>query len=384
MNMTSLPTTSTLAFQARIRKSPFFDAMRRHGCHSFSVYNRTYIAMGFHDPETEYRDLLNGVVLWPTSGQRQVEITGPDAERFVQLLTPRNLADLAVGQCRYVLITADDGGIVNDPVCLRLAEDHFWLSASDSDLWLYARGVNAVAGMNVAIRDPDVSVLQVQGPRSSDVMADLVGDDIRTLRYYRCREYVIDDAPTVVSRTGWSSERGYEIYLRDPRMGDRLFDHVLATGAPHGMRLGVVSQIRRIEGGMLSYGADMGLTENPFEVGLGRLVDLNKPAPFIGKQALARIAAAGPSRRLVGVSFDGPRIDDFIRPWPLRIDQEEAGRVTSLAYSPRLERTIGLCLVPIEVSSPGTGVELVTPEGLRPGVIQTLPFVPPNTVSAST
>lgn len=212
-------------------------------------------------------------------------------------------------------------------------------------------------------------------------MVDLVGDSIRTLRYYWCREYTIDAIPTVISRTGWSSEWGYEIYLRNPSMGEQLFEHVIASGERHGLRLGVVSQIRRIEGGMLSYGADMGLGENPYEVGLGRLVDLDQPNHFIGKDALARFAATEPSRRLVGVIFDGPRIDGFIEPWPLHIDGRMAARVTSLVYSPRLARTIGLCIVPSALCSPGTPVELQTPDGPRVGSIHALPFVPRKSVA---
>lgn len=237
----SLPSSTNMPFQARIRKPAYFDALLANGCERFGVYNRTYNALGFADPETEYWDLLNGVVLWPVAGERQLEITGPDAGRFVQFLTPRDLSSLRIGQCKYVLITADDGGIVNDPVCLRLAEDHYWLSAADSDLLLYARGINALAKMNVTLKDPDVSVLQVQGPKSQAVMERLVGERIAHMRYFDCIEAMILGAPVVVSRTGWSNEWGYEVYLRDPTSGDWVFNHILEQGRPEGIRLGVVS-----------------------------------------------------------------------------------------------------------------------------------------------
>ncbi|NKC15446.1 MAG: glycine cleavage system protein T [Gammaproteobacteria bacterium] len=374
-----LPLSTTLPFQARIRKSPFFNAVRRHGCHSFGVYNRTYISMGFHDPETEYHDLLSNVVLWPVAGERQIEIKGPQALAFVQLLTPRDLSRCQVGQCKYVLITADDGGIVNDPVCLRIAQDTFWLSAADSDLLLYARGVNALAKMDVQIRDADVCALQIQGPNSLSFMRSLAGDAIEELRYYHLGEFNIAGTDLIVSRTGWSSEWGYELYLRDPARGDHLFEHLLAAGEPFGLKLGAVSQIRRIEGGMLSYGADMDLGTNPYEVGLGRLMDLDKPH-FIGKEALTHIAAQGPKRMLRGVSFEGGRLAGFIEPWTLRVAGEAVSQVTSLAYSPRLGRNIGLTIVANAHAQADTAVELMTPDGPRQGRITGLPFIGRKTV----
>ena len=234
-------THSTLPFQARIRKSVFLDASFRYGCEAFSVYNRTYTAAGFSDSLTEYHDLLNGVVLWPIAGERQVEIAGPDAERFVELLTPRDLHKQRVGQCKYLLFTHTDGGIVNDPVCLRLAEDKYWLSAADSDLGLYARGVNAMAQMDVTICEPDVAVLQIQRPPSAEFMRTLVGQTLADLKYYWWQHADIGEVPVIVSRTGWSTELGFEIYLVDATRGDTLFDDIVAAGAAFDLKLGVVS-----------------------------------------------------------------------------------------------------------------------------------------------
>lgn len=376
----TLPTEGRIPFQARIRKSAFFDAVRRHGCDTFGVYNRTYISMGFHDPVTEYWDLLNGVVLWPAAGERQLQIRGPDAERFVQLLTPRDLRKQAVGQCKYILVSAPDGGIVNDPVCLRLAEDLFWLSAADSDIWLYARGINAMANMDVEISDPGVTVMQIQGPRSKDVLRALVGDDIESLRFYWCREYTIAGAQVVVSRTGWSSEWGYELYLRDASLGDVLFEHVLNVGREFHIRLGAVSQIRRIEGGLLSYGADMDISHNPYEVGLGWLVDLDTPNQFIGRTALERLAKQPPTRQLAGIAVEGAPLTGFIDPWLISHPPHAPSKLTSVAWSPRLEHNIGLAILPTDVSAPGTNVTLDTPEGARLGTVTALPFVSRKTV----
>ncbi|MEM7405082.1 MAG: glycine cleavage T C-terminal barrel domain-containing protein [Pseudomonadota bacterium] len=368
-------TAARLPFQARIRKSAFFNAARRHGCHSFGVYNRTYIAMGFLDPVTEYQNLLDGVVLWPAMGERQLEITGPDASRFVQLLTPRNLSAQAVGQCKYALITNARGGIVNDPICLKLAEQHYWLSAADSDIWLYAQGINAVRQMDVELRDPDVAVLQIQGPRSLELMTALFGNDVGALRYYWHANFELAGYPVVVSRTGWSNEWGYEIYLRDPAGGDAVFDLIVERGKAFELTLGVVSQIRRIEGGMLSYGADMDMRHNPFELRLGRLVELEQPLDYIGRAALAALAGQPPAQLICGLSFAGPALAGFIEPWPLQHEGETVSHVTSLAWSPRLMRNIGLAILPSRCCDPGQPMTMVTPDGNVDGVVSRLPFM---------
>lgn len=331
--------------------------------------------MGFLDPVAEYENLLNGVVLWPAMGERQLEITGPDASKFVQLLTPRNLSTQSVGQCKYALLTNADGGIVNDPICLKLGEQHYWLSAADSDIWLYAQGVNAIRQMNVQLRDPDVSVLQVQGPRSLELMTALFGSDVGALRYYWHDNFELAGFPVVVSRTGWSNEWGYEIYLRDPTGGDAVFDHIVERGADFGLTLGVVSQIRRIEGGMLSYGADMDMRHNPFELRLGRLVELEQPLEYIGRAALSALATAPPHQLICGVSFPGEPLRGFIEPWPLIENGSALSHVTSLAWSPRLKRNIGLAMLPAARSEAGQPVTLQTPDGTVEGVVSKLPFM---------
>ena len=372
-------THSTLPFQARIRKSAFFDASFKYRCKAFSVYNRTYTAASFSDPITEYHDLLNGVVLWPVAGERQVEIVGPEAERFVELLTPRDLHKQQVGQCKYVLIAHADGGIVNDPVCLRLEENRYWLSAADSDLGLYARGVNAMAQMDVAISEPDVAVLQVQGPRSAEFMHALVEETLADLKYYWWQHAHVDGIPVIVSRTGWSTELGFEIYLADATKGDALFDHIVAAGEAFELKLGVVSQIRRIEGGLLSYGADFDLGTNPYEIGLGRLVNLDKKADFIARDALTRLAAAPPARQITGLIMPPPALSGFIRPWPLSADGTPIGTVTSLAFSPRLNANLGIALVPTAFATPGHELSVQTPTGVMTATTHALPFLDKRT-----
>jgi len=283
-------------FGTQIRKSPYFEATLRWGARGFSVYNHMYIPRDFGDPEQNFWNLVNDAILCDVAVERQVEITGPDAAEFVQRLTPRDLSKLAVGQCKYVLITNADGGILNDPILLRLAENRFWLSLADSDILLWAQGVAVHAGLDVTIREPDVSPLQLQGPKSGAVMRALFGDGIMDLKYYWLRRVALDGIPLVVSRTGWSGELGYEIYLQDSAHGDALWEKIMAAGLPLGLKPGHTSAIRRIEGGMLSYHADADITTNPFELGLDRLVNLEIDAPFIGKDALRRIKETGVSR----------------------------------------------------------------------------------------
>ncbi|MBM3650197.1 MAG: glycine cleavage system protein T, partial [Alphaproteobacteria bacterium] len=363
-------------FQPRIRKSAFFNAARRHGCQHFTVYNRTYTSLGFDDPVAEYWHLINHVALWPAAGERQVEITGPDAARFVQLLTPRNLDRCAVGQGKYVLITSPDGGVLNDPVLLRLGQNHFWLSIADSEILLWARGVAVFAGMNVMIRDPSVTVIQVQGPKSIEVMADLFGPKIRDLRYYWITDGGLGDIPLTISRTGWSSEWGYELFLRDFDRGDELFDRLLEAGKPYDMRPGSTSQIRRVEGALLSLGADMTSDDNPYELGLDRLIDLDQPAEFIGKAALARIKAKGVKRKLIGLRIEGDKVPPNIEHWPLMIGDRRVGRLSSLAFSPRLGCNIALGMTAIEYAATGTRHIVESPYGEREATVADLPFVP--------
>jgi glycine cleavage system aminomethyltransferase T len=219
---------------ARLRRSPFFEATLRYGCRAYTVYNHMFLPSYYDDPVNEYWHLLNEVTLWDVSVERNTEITGPDAFRFTSLLTPRDLSKCRVGQGKYVLITTEDGGIVNDPVLLRLGEQHFWLAGADSDLLLYAKGLAVHSGMQVTIREPDVSPLQVQGPKSKQVMQALFGDRVLALRYYYFLETDLDGIPVVVTRTGWTSEVGYEVYLRDGSRGDELWERVLSISGRRG------------------------------------------------------------------------------------------------------------------------------------------------------
>ncbi len=373
-----------IGFGTQIRTSPYFDATIRWGATAFSVYNHMYIPRDFGDPVQNFWNLVNDAILCDVAVERQVEITGADAARFTQLLTSRDLSTMAVGQCKYILITNEEGGLLNDPVLLRLAENHFWISLADSDILLWAQGVAVHSGMDVTIHEPDVSPLQLQGPKSGEIMKALFGDDIGELKYYWLREVELDGIPLVVSRTGWSSELGYELYLRDGTRGDELWEKIMAAGEPLGLKPGHTSSIRRIEGAMLSYHADADIHTNPYELGLDRLVNLDTDAHFIGRAALERIRDEGVNRRQVGLVIDGdPMTGPNTRFWPIVRIGSTIGKVTSAIYSPRLEQNIALAMVAIDATDLGTEVEVSTTSGAARATVVERPFFDPRKTLAA-
>ena len=372
-------TEKNFGFGTQIRKSPFFDATVRWGATGFSVYNHMYIPRDFGDPEKNFWNLVNDAILCDVAVERQVEITGPDAFQFIQLLTPRDLSKLSIGQCKYVLITNEKGGILNDPVLLRLDENHFWLSLSDSDILLWAQGVAVNSGLNVSINEPDVSPLQLQGPKSREIMVKLFGESIRDLKYYWLKELELDGIPLVVSRTGWSTELGYELFLRDGTQGDKLWEMIMTAGNEYGLQPGHTSSIRRIEGGMLSYHADADIQTNPFEMGLERLVSLDSDINFIGKKALIEIQKKGIKRQQIGLEIEG---DSLTGPntifWEIFCDDKIIGKVTSAVFSPRLEKNIALAMVDKNFTKIGLKLSVKINGVLRDSIIVEKPFFDPK------
>ena len=350
-------TNKNFGFGTQIRKSPFFDSTVKWGATGFSVYNHMYIPRDFGDPEQNFWNLIEKSILCDVAVERQVEITGPDAYKFIQLITPRDLSKLSIGQCKYVLIVNEMGGIINDPVLLRLGDNHFWLSLADSDVLLWSQGVAVNSNLKVNINEPDVSPLQLQGPTSKEVMVKLFGEDIKDLKYYWFKEYELDGIPLIISRTGWSSEFGYEIFLRDGSKGNQLYEKIMEAGKEHGLKPGHTSSIRRIEGGMLSYHADADIDTNPFELGLDRLVNLDGDIDFIGKDALKKIKKNGIKRQQVGLELQceplkGPNTNF----WPITINEKKIGKVTSAVYSPRLQKNIALAMIEVGQSEIGNNL----------------------------
>ena len=366
---------------ARNRRTPYFEATQRYDPKGFTVYNHMYFPIRYDTFEAEFDALLNDVTLWDVSVERCLEIGGPDGPTFAQLLTPRDLSKCAVGQGKYVLICDRDGGIVNDPVLTRMDESTFWFALASSDALLFARGLrNAYSDLDVSIREADVAPVQIQGPKSKDLMRDLVGEDILDLKYYWWRKAEIAGIPVIVTRTGWTSEVGYEVYLTDSTRGFDLWEHIMKVGKPYNIKPTGPSDIRRIEGGIFNWGADMTYENNPLELGLDRLVDWDLPdEATISLPALRRIKEAGVSRRINGVELDGepfPALNSV--KWPIREAGRHIGKVTSAIHSPRLRKNIGYAWLPAERSQAGTTVTVETEWGERDATVVPMPFVDPE------
>jgi aminomethyltransferase len=366
---------------ARNRRTPYYEATQRYEPKGFTVYNHMYFPIRFDSFEAEFDALLNGVTLWDVSVERCLEISGPDGFAFAQLLTPRDLSRCAVGQGKYVLICDSDGGIVNDPVLTRMSETTFWFALASSDALLFARGLkNAYPDLDVTIQEADVAPLQVQGPRSKALMAKLLGEEILDLKYYFWTEAKIAGAPVVVTRTGWTSEVGYEVYLTDTSKGVEVYEAIMEAGEEFGIRPTGPSDIRRIEGGIFNWGADMTYEDNPIEMGLERLVDWDlSDDASISMRALRRIKDEGVTRRINGVELDGepfPSLNDV--KWPVVEGAERIGTVTSAIHSPRLGRNIGFAWLPAGRSELGTSISVETEWGTRGGTVVEMPFVDPG------
>ncbi len=366
---------------ARNRRTPYYEAEQRRSPLGYTVYNHMYFPIRFDSFEAEFEALLNDVTIWDVAVERGLEIAGPDGFRFAQLLTPRDLSKCAVGQAKYVLICDSDGGIVNDPVLTRMDENTFWFALASSDALLFARGLkNAYPDLDVTIREADVAPLQVQGPKSKDLIRDLVGESIGDLKYYWWRRAEIRGIPVVVTRTGWTSEVGYEIYLLDTSKGSELWEALMEVGRPYKVKPTGPSDIRRIEGAIFNWGADMTYENNAFEMGLQRLVDLGlADDASISIAALRKIKARGVGRRIVGVELDGepfPALNNV--KWPARSGGREVGKVTSAIWSPRLKRNIGYCWVPTALAGEGTQLDVATEWGDRRARVVPMPFIDPE------
>ncbi len=366
---------------ARNRRTPYYEATQKHDPKGFTVYNHMYFPIRFDTFEAEFQALLNDVTLWDVSVERCLEISGPDGFAFAQLLTPRNLSKCAVGQAKYVLICDRDGGIVNDPVLTRMDETTFWFALASSDALLFARGLrNAYPDLDVTIREADVAPIQIQGPKSKDLMRDLVGPDIQDLKYYWWRRAEIAGIPVVITRTGWTSEVGYEVYLTDTSRGTDLWEHIMKVGGPYNIRPTGPSDIRRIEGGIFNWGADMTYENNPLEMGFDRLVDWDlADDASISLRALREIRERGVSRRINGVELNGAPFPELNTvKWPIREGGERIGKITSAIHSPRLGKNIGYAWLPAERSEHGTTVSVETEWGERTATVVPMPFVDPD------
>lgn len=398
------PTPVQLLISTRVRKSPYWHLSAQAGCWRATVYNRMYHPRGYVLPEdggamAEYDALVNHVTMWNVAVERQIQVKGPDAERFVDYVITRDATRIGVMRGRYVILCNPTGGILNDPVLLRLAKDEFWFSIADSDLMFWLQGVNVGKSFDVEISEIDVAPVQIQGPKSLSLMIDLVGPDVAELPSYGLMESTIAGHEVMISQTGFSGEKGYEIYLRDATLhAEDLWNAVLNVGEPHKLAVIAPAHHRRIAAGILSWGQDMDFETNPFQVNLGYQVPRDKPGDYIGRSALEGIRSSieqgNPpfTHQLVGMVLGGKPIDDYAPDFWLilgPLDDDPIGYVTSPWYSPELETNIAMGFVPVERTAIGAELRVTLPDQYAevpgqpvPARVVEIPFRPsvnPNT-----
>jgi len=365
-----------LNMSLRIRRTPYTNRVEKAGVRGFSVVNHMLLPKAFQTTvEEDYWHLKNHVQIWDVSCQRQVEIRGPDALRLIQWMTPRDICRCEIGQCMYIPITDVDGGLINDPVLLKLSEDHFWLSIADSDVLLYAKGISIGMGLDVSIEEPDVSPLAVQGPKAEDLLAKIFGEDVRDIKFFKFGWIDFAGTKQLISRSGYSRQGGFEIYLKGSHLGEALWDLIWESGKSFNILPGCPNLIERIEGGLLSYGNEMTRENNPLEIGLGKFCKLDGTIDFIGRNSLQKIAADGVKRKIMGILFDEGRCTTCSNPWPVKVGDQKVGYITSAIWSPRFETNVALSMIDRNFWDVGQTVSLQIPErGFSSGEIVEIPF----------
>ena len=365
-----------LNMSRRIRRTPYTSRIEKVGVRGFSVVNHMLLPKAFQPTvEEDYWHLRTHVQIWDVSCQRQVEIKGPDAGRLIQWMTPRDIGSSKIGQCLYIPITDVDGGLINDPVLLKLAEDHFWLSIADSDVLLYAKGLSIGMGLDVSVEEPDVSPLAVQGPKAEDLLANIFGENVRDIGFFKFDWIDFAGTRQLIARSGFSRQGGFEIYLNGSHLGETLWDMIWETGQSFNISPGCPNLIERIEGGLFSYGNEMTRENNPLEIGLGKYCKLDGSIDFIGLKSLQKILSEGIKRQIRGVLFEGGRCTTCSIPWPIMVGHKKVGDISSAIWSPRLEANVGLAMIDRDFWNVGQIVSVQMPENsIANGVIVELPF----------
>ncbi|WP_137701895.1 dimethylsulfoniopropionate demethylase [Marimonas lutisalis] len=360
---------AVISLSRRLRRTPFSEGVEAAGVKGYTVYNRMLLPTVFRSVEEDYRHLKQAVQVWDVACERQVEIRGPDASRLMQMLTPRDLRRMLPGQCYYVPIVDETGGMLNDPVAVKLAEDRWWISIADSDLLFWVKAIAHGWRLDVLVDEPDVSPLAVQGPKADDLMAAVFGDRVRDIRFFRFDMLDFQGRSLAVARSGYSKQGGFEIYVEGGDIGMPLWNALMEAGRDMDVHAGCPNLIERIESGLLSYGNDMTDDNTPHECGLGRFCNTQTAIGCIGRDALLRVAKEGPVQQIRPIEIHGAAVPGCDRPWPLMAGGRQVGQVTSAAWSPDFETNVAIGMVRMTHWDEGTELDVVTPEGARAATV---------------
>ncbi|MEM9844796.1 MAG: dimethylsulfoniopropionate demethylase [Pseudomonadota bacterium] len=362
--------SALLSPSRRLRRTPFSEGVEAAGVKAYTVYNHMLLPTLFRSVEEDYRHLKEAVQVWDVSVERQVELRGPDAGRLMQMLTPRDLRGMTAGQCFYVPIVDETGGMLNDPVAVKLSEERWWISIADSDLLYWVKGVANGWRLDVLVDEPDVSPLAVQGPLAEDLMARVFGDGVRDIRFFRFGIFEFQNRFLVVARSGYSKQGGFEIYVEGGDIAMPLWHALMEAGRDLDVHAGCPNLIERIEGGLLSYGNDMTDDNTPHECGLGRFCNTQSAIGCIGRDALLRVATEGPVQQIRAISIEGGPVPPCDRWWTLRAKDTVVGRISSAAWSPDFDTNVAIGMVRITHWDPGTTLLVDVPGGSRPAQIE--------------
>jgi dimethylsulfoniopropionate demethylase len=319
-----------LSISRRTRKTPFTPAVEAAGVKGYTVYNHMLLPTYFNTNEADYWHLCQDVQVWDVSCERQIEVSGPDSERLIQLMTPRDISRAVIGQGLYAPLCDEHGLLINDPILIKFSADRWWVSIADSDVRLWARGIAYGLGLDVQVREAEIWPLAVQGPKAEELVSRVFGDEVRSIRFFRSKMLEFRGRSMMVMRSGYSKQGGFEIYLNDPQLALPLWDELFSQGADLNVRAGGPNLIERIESGLLSYGNDMNFTHNPFECGLDQYMDIDADIDCMSLQALRAIRGKH-VHQLVGIVFDAVvEFDDF----KIEVDGVQVGDVRSQVWSP--------------------------------------------------
>jgi dimethylsulfoniopropionate demethylase len=335
----------SIAKSRRLRSTPYTSRIEKQGVTAYTVYNHMLLPAAFGSIEDSYHHLKKDVQVWDVAAERQVEISGKDSARLVQLMTCRDLSKSKIGRCYYCPIIDDNGNLINDPVILKLAENKWWISIADSDVIFFAKGLASGNKFEVKILEPKVDIIAIQGPKSFGLMEKVFGKTITELKFFGFDYFDYKGTKHLIARSGWSKQGGFEVYVENSLSGQDLYDHLFEIGTEFNVKPGCPNLIERIESGLLSYGNDFDNQDNPFECGFEKYVSLDSEVVFLGKEKLKKIRSDGIKKKLMGVKIDTNKISLSGSVNITNSDGKLIGDLRSACYSPHFKKVIGIAMI---------------------------------------